>query len=173
MSRNPYSGLGANTDINSNGNSYGASTASPATDDYDPYGERYGTPPIGSVIGGRRGGRTGGYGGFYENSNGSATISQQSQQSERYDGYGSRTSEESALVRSSRRPGGSGPNNARRIRQDHGDADSSEGSRGPEYRRGGERSRQNDDGANAGVALSLSGENGGGGGDGTRQIDGQ
>jgi hypothetical protein len=166
MSRIPYSGLSANTDPNLNSNSY---------DDYDPYGERYGTPPIGGATSGRRGGmRAGGYGGFYENSNGSASvlqpISQPSQQPERYDGYSGGASEESAPAQSARWLGGPNSNNVRRIRPDGRDTDSSEGSRGPEYR-GAEPSRQNDGTAGNDVALGR-GTNGKVGGDGTRQIDG-
>jgi len=176
MARNPYSGLSANTDPYTNGNSsYGASTTSSITEEYDPYGDRYGTPPISSSSSReRRGGRTGGYGGFYEDSNRPApAVPPAAQQQDRFDGYGQR-SEEEPIARSSpnRRPYVSGRSNARNYIQDRSDADS-EGSRGPEYRRGGERRVANGNSHSNDLAVDRSRGVPGGGGDGTRQIEGQ
>ena len=176
MARNPYAGLGGDSDPYTNGNGYGASlsiTAS-STDDYDPYGERYGTPPIASANTGRdrRAARTGGYGSFYANSNGSNSSAQAVQPdippARQREGYGGTAGEERVPVRSPRRPAGS--DQSARYRQDRGDVESSEGSRGPEYRRGGGREYRN----GSGVSNDLVGRsrgNGTQGGDGTRQIE--
>lgn len=179
MARNPYAGVGGGSDPYVNGDSYGTSTtnATSGADDYDPYGERYGTPPIPATSSARdrRGVRAGGYGGFYENSNGSApALLPAIQQVQQPDGYGSGLENEPVPVRSPRRAGGS--DQARRYRQDPGDAESSEGSRGPEYReyrRAQERQYQNGGETSGDLAVGRSRGNGRGGGDGTRQIEGE
>ncbi|OBT53382.1 hypothetical protein VE04_05347 [Pseudogymnoascus sp. 24MN13] len=94
MAQNPYAGFNASADpYTQSSDSLAAATpnpprerspgATPSTDDYDPYGDRYGTPPLGTPPPqqaanreqqrraprpppGR--GRTGGYGGFYAQS---------------------------------------------------------------------------------------------------------
>lgn len=176
MARNPYAGTGGGSDPYTNGNSYGIPTTNTASraDDYDPYGDRYGTPPIPATSSARdrRGVRAGGYGGFYENSNGSAPAVQPApQQAPQQDGYSSGPSSEPVPVRSPRRNAGS--DQARRYRQERGDAESSEGSRGPEFRRVAERHYQNGSAASGDVVVGRSRGNGRGGGDGTRQIEGQ
>src|SRR5271156_6308344 len=94
MARNPYAGVGGGSDPYLNGNSYGTSTtnAGSSVDDYDPYGDRYGTPPIPATSSARdrRGVRAGGYGSFYENSNGSVpAVQSAAQQNLQQDGYSS------------------------------------------------------------------------------------
>src|SRR5450432_2719210 len=155
MARNPYAGLGGGSDPYTNGNGYGSSaTSTPSiTDDYDPYGERYGTPPIAAAAStqrDRRGARAGGYGGFYENSNGSAPTArpvaqqpQQPQQPQQHERYGGEGMDQPLPVRSPRRRGGSDQSRGYRERTD---AEPSESNRGPDYRRGGDRRYQNGSG---------------------------
>jgi len=174
MARNPYAGMRGDADPYTNGNPYAASSTAPVpgTDDYDPYGERYGTPPITSASASRdrRAARAGGYGGFYENSNGSSSsalgVQPAPPQAQMLEGYGRGRGEEPPPMRSSRRPAGLEP-----VRTYMEEADSSEGSRGPEYRRGVERQYQNG-GIRNDSASSRNRSNGRGGGDGTRQIEG-
>src|SRR5579871_4758462 len=104
MARNPYSGVGSGSDPYVNGNGRGTLTtnSTSGTDDYDPYGERYGTPPIpaASYTRDRRGVRAGGYGGFYENSNGSTpAVLPTAQQVQQPEGYGSGSGSEPVPVR--------------------------------------------------------------------------
>lgn len=93
MAQNPYAGFNASADPYTQSSESLAATSNPprerspgatsSIDDYDPYGDRYGTPPLGtpppqssSQQNGNRDrraappgpGRTGGYGGFYANS---------------------------------------------------------------------------------------------------------
>src|SRR5271169_1293688 len=103
MARNPYAGVGGGSDPYTNGNSYGTSTtnANSGADDYDPYGDRYGTPPIPATNSARdrRGVRAGGYGGFYETNNGSApAVQSTAQQAQQQDGYSSGPSSEPVPV---------------------------------------------------------------------------
>ncbi len=176
MARNPYVGLGSGADLYTNGNGYGTSTTISAggTDEYDPYGDRYGTPPIAAANTGRdrRAARTGGYGGFYENSNGSSPAAQSTGRREQSDGYGTSPGDGPLPVRSPRRPGGPDQSTGRGYRQDRGDADSSGGSRGAEYRRGADRQYQNGGEAGNDSAMGRSRGVPRGGGDGTRQIEG-
>lgn len=177
MARNPYAGLSAGPDPYTNGSSYGAPSVASSTEEYDPYGDRYGTPPISTASSSRdrRGGagRTGGYGGFYDDSNGSApAVQPAAQQQDRFDGYGQRSEDEPpARASPNRRPYASERNNARGYREDRSDADSDR-SRGPDYRRGGERFISNGNGSSE-VAVGRSRGAVRGGGDGTRQIEGQ
>lgn len=90
MAQNPYAGFNASADPYTQGDSLTASSNPPrerspgattSTDDYDPYGDRYGTPPLGTPPAPSQGAnreqrrpgtgpgapRTGGYGGFYAN----------------------------------------------------------------------------------------------------------
>jgi len=182
MSRNPYADVGAGADPYVNGNGYRAHA--PATDDYDPYGERYGTPPTGASNatrdrraggsggrgGGRGDGRAGGYGGFYENSNGSAPAVQAVAGNAEYgnDGYG----EDPAPPRSPRRNATSANNN-RRQRQEYGNAGSEDRNPSFEYRRGGERQYTNGNGLGNELVVGRNRGNARSGGDGTRQIEGQ
>jgi hypothetical protein len=180
MARNPYAGSGGGSDPYTNGTGHGgpATGTAPGTDDYDPYGERYGTPPITTATAARdrRAARAGGYGNFYENSNGSSSSGlplQSNAQPTQPEGYGSGTGEETIPGRSPRRHGAGGSGQSRRYRQELG-AESSEGSRsrGPEYRRGAERQDQNESRSTDDVLVSRTRRNGISGGDGTRQIEG-
>lgn len=173
MARNPYAGVGASTDPYANG-----SAPFLATDDYDPYGERYGTPPIPSASSSRerRQGRTGGYGGFYENSGGAPPAVQPvAQQMQSQDGYRSRTPEDPVPFQSPRRAMGGDQNNARRFREDRPDAEPIDAARNRDYRRGAERMYSNGNGSAGELVVGRSRGNGriGNVGDGTRQIEGQ
>lgn len=176
MAHNPYAGPGSGADPYSNNNGYGTSTTISAggTDDYDPYGDRYGTPPIAASSAGRdrRAARTGGYGGFYENSNGSSPAVQSSGRREQSDGYGTSPGDGPLPVRSPRRPAISDQSTGRGYRQDRGDADPSGGSRGAEQRRGIDHQYQNGGLAGNGGATGRTRGVPRGGGDGTRQIEG-
>ncbi|KFY48382.1 hypothetical protein V495_01387 [Pseudogymnoascus sp. VKM F-4514 (FW-929)] len=59
MAQNPYAGFNASADPYTAGDTLAASSPNPSrdrspgatstnTDDYDPYGDRYGTPPLGT-----------------------------------------------------------------------------------------------------------------------------
>jgi hypothetical protein len=184
MSRNPYANSSAGADPYTNGNGYGAPAQAPATsatDDYDPYGDRYGTPPIPSSGGGRdrRAGRSGGYGGFYDGNGSSPGVQTTAQQPQPQNDYG-RAADEPAPMRSPRRPAAVDPAAGRRYRPDRGDGGGSgDSGRGAEYRRGAERlnpnatptmsnegmtSRNRTNGRTGGTSVT--------GGDGTRQIEG-
>lgn len=183
MARNPYAGLSASSDPYTNGGSYGTSPVSsaslaPSTEEYDPYGDRYGTPPISNASSSRErrggGGRTGGYGGFYEDDRGSApAVQPAAQQQDRFDGYGQRSEDEPPVrVSPNRRAYAAERGNARGYRDDRSDGDS-ERSRGPEYRRGGERSNNTNGNGAGDLPVGRSRGAARGGGDGTRQIEGQ
>jgi hypothetical protein len=182
MARNPYAGLGASTDPYTNGNGYGAPAPSRTSEDYDPYGDVYGTPltPSTSADRERPAGRSGGYGGFYDSGSGPAPAVQPApQQQDRYDGYGRQSEDEPPPPRASpnRRPMISERSSARGYRQDRSDTDleGSRSSRAPEYRRGGgERAFSSTNGSsNDAIIPRIRGDLGRGGGDGTRQIDGK
>lgn len=180
MSRNPYASSSATADPYTNGNGYRVATQAPsstANDDYDPYGDRYGTPPIPSTSAARdrRAGRTGGYGGFFD-SNGTAPSARSvSPQPQPQNDYG-RAVDEPGQMRSPRRPAAVEPAGNRRYRTERGDdGGSADTSRSPDYRRGGERLNPSGPSvANNELMASRNRSNGRAvGGDGTRQIEGQ
>lgn len=182
MARNPYAGLGTARDPYTNG--YATSDAPPSTaDDYDPYGERYNTPPIPSTSAARdrKGTRTGGYGGF-ENNNESVVTPQQIPQPTPPDGqsaYGSRPIEDLPPTRSPRRErlAAVEPGPGRRYREERSQGGSADNgrSRNAEPRRPAERFNPRGIGSSGGdPTVGRSRPNGRniGVGDGTRQIEG-
>lgn len=169
MARNPYAGVG-NADPYTNGNGYGGLNAarSPgrrSNEDYDPYGDRYGSPPNSRDERDRRPARNGGYAGFGGPANGSApavqpVASRQAAGGYGYDGYNSRPDEQ-APPRSPRRPRVPDP----RPRQDGGYGDPG---RMPDARRRGDRQYVNgNDGGNTMASNRNRGATRG-----TRQIEG-
>ncbi|KAI9746344.1 MAG: hypothetical protein M1818_000056 [Claussenomyces sp. TS43310] len=180
MARNPYARLGDEAgDPYTNG--YETSHTTPSTDDYDPYGERYNTPPLppASPARDRRGGRTGGYGGFESNNNQYAPPVQQTTQPtppEGHDRYGSRSLDDPPPTRSPRRPAAVESGAARRYREERsqgGSGDSSRSRGADSTRRHAERLNTKGDGHSNGLPVSRNRGNGSavGSGDGTRQIE--
>jgi hypothetical protein len=215
MASNPYAGLNANSDPYTNGDGIGATLAgpisvpdrnpasSPSSDDYDPYGERYGTPPISAASSvsarERRGARTGGYGGFYANgsgNNGSGTNMnvqaprRSNESEERRDAYGgtnvgARLRDDGAPPRSQRRPSAANEGPVERERRLGG---RNEASTLPPDFGAGRDFRRPSAGPDRGYSNQSNGYNNAqrserakpigisaaaGGGDGTRQIEGQ
>lgn len=162
MARNPYSGVG-NADPYTNGNGYGGlgGTSRSNEGEYDPYGERYGSPPTTNGERDRRPARNGAYGGFGDPPPAVQPVtSRQPPGGYSYDTYNSRP-EEPAPPRSPRRV--RMPES--RMRQDGGYGDTN-------TRRRGERQYTNgDDDGNALVSNRNRGATRGGSG--ARQIGGR
>lgn len=182
MARNPYAGLSTATDLYTNGNGYAEPEPAPAAD-YDPYGERYGTPPIPAARDVRRApARTDGYGGFGDESNGPSPAVRPQEQYSRQEGYGQRVVvDQPAPTRSPRRPAAIDGANARSYRSQRSEGSADSGNRGPpSYGRPSERLNPNGNASSIENVTPPAPRNRGngiygrsGGGDGTRQIEGQ
>lgn len=175
MAGNPYAAYNTANDPYTNGNNYGAAESTP-TDDYDPYGDRYGTPPVPAARDARRAARTGGYGGFVED-NVISTPLARSEQPSRQDGLGSQADELPTPMRSPRRPAAMNGDTVRSYRSQRSQGSIDGGSRtAPTYGRPQDRLAPNGNGLTD-EYMSTSApriRNNGvySGGDGTRQIEG-
>lgn len=198
MAQNPYAGFNASADPYTNGDGLAASPNPPqsrspggtsSTDDYDPYGDRYGTAPIATSNSSsnslsnpnrerRAGPRAGGDGGFYANNNGSApSINSSPKPSYPYDGRENRSRENLPTPRMQRIPS----DESRRLRYGVSDGNM----RAPEmpamreFRKPstGDRSYSGGSGGPNNSSLrdkerTVARPSGGSGGSGTRQIEG-
>jgi hypothetical protein len=185
MARNPYASFNASADPYTNGDGLGAPSsqppsrspaATPSTDEYDPYGDRYGAPPINTSSSRERrpGPRAGGYGGFNPNSNGSGpgvqAPPQQLQQQDGRDPYSNRSRENSG-ARSQRRPS----EESRRFRNEvDGNMPPPEMPATRNFTRPntGERTYSGNNGMNNNSSRDRTQGTSRNGGDGTRQIEG-
>lgn len=201
MAQNPYAGFNASADPYTQGESLAATPNPPRerspgatsnTDDYDPYGDRYGTPPLGTPPPSQNanrerraappgpGPRAGGYGGFYANSISPAASANPSPKQppprsqppqQPYGGRDNRSRENLEAPQGQRRPS----DESRRVR--NGGSDGSmrppDGPATREFRKPSMGERSYSGGPNNSAPRDRErAVTSGGGGSGTRQIEG-